>query len=351
MMVCMPELNRRSFIEQLGVLGGTGAAVGLAGCSSNSSGSQPADSGNNTNSGGKSLSLLIGSVYPSGHAINKMAKDWASTVAEKTNNRVNITIEAGFGGEKEVMEQTRIGSIQGTLIGTRWVIDYDPKNFWVESPFVFDGWEQQRRAFKSKYLEDGRERLREKGNQALIGPPVYRGYRHTSGNQAFKKPSAIKNVNLRVPGLDPWVNIWDGIGASPTTVAFDELYSALQQGVVDAQENPAETMLSASLYEVQDYYTLTKHLASTGWCTINTDTLSKMSKEDRNVMTSTLEKKINNLSENIAASEEKAIQSLKDKGMNIVEADRDAWLAAAKEPLKKQFESSWEPSLEEVRNI
>ncbi|MCD2203664.1 TRAP transporter substrate-binding protein DctP [Halobacterium sp. KA-6] len=347
----MPDLNRRSFIEQLGVLGGTGAAVGLAGCTSNSSDSQPSDSGNSTNSGSQSVSLLIGSVYPSGHAINEMAKDWASTVAEETDDRIDITIEAGFGGEKEVMEQTRIGAIQGTLIGTRWVIDYDPKNFWVESPFVFENWEQQRRAFESEYLEDGRERLREEGNQALIGPPVYRGYRHTSGNQSFKDPSAIQNVNLRVPGLDPWVNIWDGIGASPTTVAFDELYSGLQQGVVDAQENPAETMLSASLYEVQDYYTLTKHLASTGWCTINTNTLSNMSEEDRNVVTSTLETKINNLSENIAASEEEAIQSLKDNGMNVVEADRDAWLTAAKEPLQQQFEADWEPTLEEVRNI
>lgn len=347
----MPDLNRRSFIEQLGVLGGTGAAVGLAGCTSNTSDSQPTDSGNSTNSGGQSLSLLIGSVYASGHAINNMAKDWASTVAEETDDRIDITIEAGFGGEKEVMEQTRIGAIQGTLIGTRWVIDYDPKNFWVESPFVFDGWEQQRRAFDSEFLEDGRNRLREEGNQELIGPPIYRGYRHTSGNQAFKKPSAIQNVNLRVPGLDPWVNIWDGIGASPTTVAFDELYSGLQQGVVDAQENPAETMLSASLYEVQDYYTLTKHQASTGWCTINTNTLSKMSEEDRNVVTSTLETKINNLSENIAASEEQATQSLKDNGMNVVEADRDAWLAAAEEPLKQQFEANWEPTLEEVRNI
>lgn len=356
----MPELDRRSFIEKLGVLGGTGAAVGLAGCSSmTGDGGQPSgeetqsgDTNTSSNAAGdKSHSLLIGSVYPSGHAINKMAKDWAATVAEETNDRIKITIEASFGGEKEVMEQTRIGAIDGTLIGTRWVIDYDPKNFWVESPFVFDGWEQQRRAFKSKFLDDGRKRLQEEGNQKLIGPPVYRGYRHTSGNKSFKHPDAIKNVNLRVPGLDPWVNIWDGIGASPTTVAFDELYSALQQGVVDAQENPAETMLSASLYEVQDYYTLTKHLASTGWCTINTDRLAALSEDDQSVLSTTLETKINNLSENIAASEEQAIQQLKDKGMNVVEANRDAWLEAAKAPIKQQFEKNWEPSLEEVRNI
>lgn len=347
----MSELDRRSYIKRIGAIGGTGTVVGLAGCSSNTNGSQPTDGNSNTGSGGQNVSLLIGSVYPAGHAINTMAKDWASTVAEKTNDRIDITIEAAFGGEKEVMEQTRIGAIQGTLIGTRWVIDYDPKNFWVESPFVFDGWEQQKRAFQTEYLEDGRQRLREEGNQALVGPPVYRGYRHTSGNKSFEQPSAIENVNLRVPGLDPWVNIWDGIGASPTTVAFDELYSALQQGVVDAQENPAETMLSASLYEVQDYYTLTQHLASTGWCTINTNTLSNMSEEDESVVTSTLETKINNLSENIAASEQEALQSLEDQGMNVVEADRDAWLAAAEEPLKQQFEGRWEPSLEEVRNI
>lgn len=152
-----------------------------------------------------------------------MAQSWADTVSQETDNRVSITIEPSFGGEQEVMEQTRIGSIDGTIIGTRWVIDYDPKNFWVESPFVFENWEQQKQAFETEHLEDGRQQLREDGNQRLVGPPIYRGYRHISGKSAFETPEAIQGTNLCVPDLSPWVNIWEGIGVSPTTVAFDEL--------------------------------------------------------------------------------------------------------------------------------
>lgn len=366
----MQEQSRRSFIEQIGLLGGTGAIASFAGCTggqsnSGSGGTDGSSDGNSdgssgggsntdssqNNSGSQSQSLIIGSVFPSGHVINKMAKEWATTVAEETNERVTITIEESFGGEKEVMEQTQIGSIDGTIIGTRWVIDYDPKNFWVESPFVFEGWEQQKRAFQTDFFEDGKKRLREQGKQQLVNAPVYRGYRHTSGNKAFNTPEDIQGVNLRVPDLTPWVNIWSGIGASPTTVAFDELYSALQQGVVKAQENPAETVRSASLYEVQDYYTLTKHLASTGWFTLSTKTLSQISDEDQTTMVDTLTTGIEELSSDIAESESKAIDDLKEKGMNIVEPDRDAWLEAAKEPLKAQFDKKWEPSLEEVRNI
>lgn len=349
----MSDWSRRSFIEQMGVLGGTGAMASLSGCTGGggSSGTGETSAGSGGGSGGEGESLVVGSVFPSGHVINKMAKDWATKIQDETDINLSITIEPSFGGEQEVMEQTRIGAIGGAIIGTRWVIEYDPKNFWVESPFVFENWEQQRRAFQTKYLQDGRKRLRQKGNQVLVGPPVYRGYRHTSGNKAFKTPKDIKGVNLRVPDLSPWVNIWEGIGASPTTVAFDELYSALQQGVVDAQENPAQTVLSASLAEVQDYYTLTQHLASTGWFTFNKDRYTQLSEKKRKTFSKTLTESINSLSQSIRESESKAIDQLKSQGMNIVEPNQDAWLSAAEQPIKKQFEKKWEPSLQQVRNI
>jgi TRAP-type C4-dicarboxylate transport system substrate-binding protein len=334
----MSKHSRRSFVRTVGALGGTGTIVSLAGCTGNSG------SGGETN-------IVIGSVFPSGHVINDMATDWADTVAEETSQRVSIIIEPAFCGESEVMEQTRIGSIGGNIIGSKWVIDYDPTNFWVESPFVFDGWEQQRRAFESDYLDDGRQRLREEGNQRLVGPPIYRGFRHTSGNSAFETPEDIEGVNIRVPDLSPWVNMWQGIGASPTTVAFDELYSSLQQGVVDAQENPAQTVLSASIYEVQSHYTLTKHLASTGWFTLNEDVFSGLSENDQSVVEDTLTQDIEDLSESISESESAAINELESLGMTIVEPDSDAWLSAAEEPLQAQFDETWEPSLEEVRNI
>lgn len=348
----MPNTDRRSFIEKLGILGGTGAAASLSGCMGDGgSNGEGTDGGEDGGSSSDGHSILIGSVFASGHVINEMAIEWADHVESETDGRIEITIEESFGGEEEIMEQTRIGSIGGGIIGAMWVIQYDPQNYWVESPFIFEDWEQQKRAYESEYLDDGRERLANEGNQQLIGPPVYRGYRHTSGNSAFETPSDIEGVNLRVPSLDPWVNIWDGIGANPTTVAFDELYSSLQQGVVDAQENPAATVEAASLYEVQDYYTLTRHLASTGWFTLNTDTFAGLSDDDQALLSDSLTTRIEDLSSEIASTEEEAISSLEDEGMNVVEPDRDAWLSAAAEPLEEQFAESWEPSLEEVRDI
>lgn len=342
------DRDRRSFIEKLGVLGG--ASI-IAGCSSGGGGDGGNGGGGGGGSSGEAQELVIGSVYASGHVINEMAGEWADEVREQTDGRIDITIEASFGGEKDVMEQTSIGAIQGTAIGAMWIIQYDSKNFWVESPFVFEDWEQQKRAVTGEYLDDGRQRLRDDGNQKLVSPPVYRGFRHTSGNEPYETPAAIEGVNLRVPGLDAWANIWEGIGANPTTVAFDELYSALQQGVVNAQENPAEAVQAKSLHEVQSHYTLTKHLASTGWITINTDTLNEMSDDDQTIVEDTLATKVNNLSDEIAEKEQETIDALSDEGMNIVDADRDAWLSAAEPVLKAQFEQNWEPSLEDVRNI
>lgn len=353
----MPDWSRRSFVEQLGLLGSAGAAASLAGCTGD--GGPSAILGNSTESSAtsgqghtseNSRSLIIGSVFSSGHVINEMAKDWATTIQEETDIDLSITIEPSFGGEKDLMEQTQIGAIEGAIIGTRWVIEYDPKNFWVESPFIFEDWEQQQRAFRSEYLQDGRKRLRQEGDQVLFGP-IYRGYRHISGNKPFRTPADIEGVNLRLPGLSSWINIWGGLGAVPTTIAADELYSALQQGVVDAQENPAQSVLTSSLYEVQDYYTMTKHHASTGWFTFNKDEYNQLTEENRTVFSRTLTERIDDLSRSIRNSESQAIEKLEQQGMNIVEPNRDAWLSAAQQPLENQFERNWEPSLQRVRNI
>jgi len=342
------DTDRRSFIEKLGALGGAGI---IAGCTGSGGGGDSTSTGGGGGSSGESQSLVIGSVYAGGHAINEMATEWVNEIREETGGRIDITIEASFGGEQEVMEQTSIGAIQGSLIGAMWIIQYDSTNFWVESPFVFESWEQQKRAVTGEYLDDGRQRLREQGNQKILNPPIYRGFRHTSGNQSFESPDAIQGVNLRVPALDAWANIWEGIGANPTTVAFDELYSSLQQGVVAAQENPAEAVQAKSLYEVQDYYTLTKHLVSTGWITLNVDALDQMSDDDQQLLEETWATKASNLGEEIAQQEQDTIDALREQGMQIVEADRDAWLSAAEPSLEEQFNNNWEPSLEEVRNI
>lgn len=330
--------NRRSFIEKLGILGGTGAVSSLAGCASLSTGSD-------------GQTLLLGSVYPSGHVINEMAIDWADSIREETDGRVDITIDEGFGGEREVMEQTSIGAIEGTLIGATWVLQQAPSRYWVESPFVFDSWEQQRRAYMSDYLDEARENLKSEANQRVVGPPVYRGFRHTTGNQGFQTPSDIEGVNIRIPEVDPWLNVWEGIGAAPTTISFDELYSSLQQGVVDAQENPAETVNSYSLYEVQSHITKTSHLASTGWFTFSEDAWSSMSDDDRELVEETLTDSIEELSADIEQSESEALDELEDGGMEVVEPDRDAWLSAAEPVLEELFENQWAPSLDEVRNI
>lgn len=362
------QTDRRSFIEKLGLLGGTGAIAGLAGCTGDGSGdgnggaedgdtngtetTEETDTPQDGNGGdSQDQSLLLGSVYPSGHVINEMAIEWADSIREETDGRIDITIDEGFGGEREVLDQTSIGAIDGTLIGAMWVIQHAPSRFWVESPFVFESWEQQRRAYLGEYLDKGRENIKSDADQRIVGPPVYRGFRHTTGNEGFPTPDDIEGVNIRIPELDPWLQIWEGIGAAPTTVAFDELYSALQQGVVEAQENPAETINSFSLYEVQSHVTLTSHLASTGWFTFNEDAWTSMSSDDQQLLEETLTSSIEDLSADIEEGEAEALDALEEAGMEIVEPDQDAWLSAAEPALQGLFEDEWEPSLEEVRNI
>lgn len=327
-----PSLNRRSYLAATGSAG----VLGLAGCVGGDSGSD---------------SLLIGSVYAGGHAINEMAMDWAETVEEETDGEIEITIDQDFGGEGDLIEQTEIGSIDGSLIGAMWVDQFAPEVYWMECPFVFESWDQQYRAYmESEFGEMAFDAMIEDGNQRIIGEPVYRGHRLLTSNEEITSPDDLSGVTIRVPELEDWVDIWSGLGAETSTIAFDELYSALEQGVADAQENPAETIRSMSLYEVQSHLILTEHLASTGWLSINEDIWQGISEENRELMESELIAEIESLSDKIAEQEEEEIAELEEE-MEVIEPDIDEWLELAQPTLEDLFEERWEGSTDEVDQI
>jgi TRAP-type C4-dicarboxylate transport system substrate-binding protein len=154
-----------------------------------------------------------------------------------------------------------------------------------------------------------------------------------------------------VPEIEGWVNVWDGLGADPTTVAGDEIYSALQQGVADAQENPIPNILSLGLNEVQSHLMTTRHLIATGWMNINIDVWESMSEDDRQLLESELSERVQALGEENAAGYEDGLQQIRDAGLTVVEIDRDLWLSEATPVLEDLFSQNWTGSLDAARSV
>src|SRR5204863_636193 len=112
---------------------------------------------------------------------------------------------------------------------------------------------------------------------------TYYGQRHLTANKLVQKPEDMKGMKLRVPDAPLMLMFPKAVGANPTPIAFAEVYLALQNGTVDAQENPLPTIEAKKFYEVQKYITLTGHITESLITAVSSSVWSKLSDADKKV--------------------------------------------------------------------
>lgn len=131
----------------------------------------------------------------------------------------------------------------------------------------------------------------------------------------------MKGILLRMPNSETWLNLGEALGANPTPLSFSELYTALQTGAVDAQENPLPTDVSAKFYEVTKYVAITNHVIDSILPCINKDTWSGMSDAQKQAVTEAMEYARTVNDEERIAEEEKDIQILEENGLTVTHPD------------------------------
>ncbi len=185
---------------------------------------------------------------------------FAELVAQKTDGRVKVEVggSAQYGDDVEALTSMRLGTLafsansQGTTSGVV------PEYAVLGLPFLFQSLPQAWKVLDgpvAKKLDDASK------TKGLVLLAMWdNGIRHTSNNvRPIAKPEDLAGVKIRTPPDPMTVDIFKALGANPTPLAFSELYIALQQGVVDGQENPLMNIHSSKLFEVQKYISLTGH--------------------------------------------------------------------------------------------
>ena len=127
-------------------------------------------------------------------------------------------------------------------------------SFWSSS-------EEARKIYEGDLGAAVQDLIVKNGNMRLLGLSL-RTPRNLTSNKPIKTPEDIKGARLRVPEIPAWVEIWSAVGALPSPVAWPEVYTSLQTGVIQMQENPFSPIHSGKLFEVQDYVNLTEHVYS-----------------------------------------------------------------------------------------
>ncbi|UTW12035.1 TRAP transporter substrate-binding protein [Marinobacterium rhizophilum] len=285
------------------------------------------------------LELKLANVLPESHNWNVAARGFADEVKAQTENRVSIKLFANgqLGSENTLVEGLQIGSIHAGIIGCGSFQPVDPKFGIVELPY---SWPNRQAAYAAYDGELGEqlEGLAEAHNFKILSW-WENGYRHITNNRApIHTPEDLQGLKIRVTPDKMRLDAFAGMGASPAPLAFGELYSALQQGVFDAQENPLSIINSSSFYEVQKYVSLTGHVWSPACLTVSNYSWNRLSAEDQQIVQDLADKWRDTQRELTQKDDAELIAKLEAAGMQVNEVDT-APFSAQVQDIWTQYES------------
>src|SRR5439155_16656039 len=156
---------------------------------------------------------------------------------------------------------------------------------------------------------------------------TYYGARQVTSNKPVAKPEDMKGLKIRVPDAPAYIAFPKALGANPTPIAFAEVYLALQNGTVDAQENPLPTIRAKKFYEVQKYISLTGHIYDSLNTIVSGSLWKRLSDADKQMFSDVMQQAAESAGKEIAEQEKTLVDWFKQQGVQVLTVDRDAFRA------------------------
>jgi tripartite ATP-independent transporter DctP family solute receptor len=275
--------------------------------------------------------IKIGNVLNPDHVWNKCLNGFAEDVDKATDGRVAIKIyhSSQLGNEKDLIEGMTLLSVDGGLIGGGSFQTIDPK-FGIEAlPYA---WPTHEAAYRALDGELGDRLLKILAAKGVVGLAWWEnGFRHITNNKRpIVTPADLAGLKIRVTPDKIRLDTFKALGASPMPINFGELYTALQQGVVDGQENPFAIIYSSAFYEVQKYLSLSGHIWGSALLCVNGSLWKRLSPEDQESVMKLAAKWRDEERRLTVAQENDFLDKLKEKGMKVNEVDKPAFKTAVK---------------------
>lgn len=264
-------------------------------------------------------------------------------------------LEAYFGGNlfKQGTELVAIqrGNLQMGNIAPQDISNQIPEWSVLTSAYLFRDAAHLTKFFQSEIGEEFKKMASDKLGIKILGP-TYFGARHVGlkTKEKVSTPADLSNIKLRMPGGDAWQFLGKAIGANPVPVAYAEVYTALQTGAIDGQDNPLPNVKNMKFYEVMSQVVLTSHLIGYDLLVISNKVWEEMSAEQQAAFQAAADKAMKWSEEQHVAQEQSLLDEFKKAGLEIYEPDLDAFRKYAQEQyLKSDLAKSWpEGVLEKV---
>ena len=291
--------------------------------------------------GAASLALVTGAMAQDrtlklGHLANedntwhKASVKFGEELERLTEGRIAVEVYPNetLGAEVDLINGMQLGTADMTITGES-LQNWAPMAALLALPYAYDSLQEMDEVAGG---EIGDEIEAQIIANAQIRPIAYfaRGPRNLTSNRPIETPSDLDGLKLRVPNVPLFVDTWSALGAQPTPMAFSEVFTSLQNGTIDAQENPLALIASANFNEVQDYVNLTEHVRSWIYLTISEMTWSQLSAEDQDAVMEAAAIAQDYERELFLEDEERLRTELQDRGMEFVEVDTAAFAEAAR---------------------
>ena len=308
--------------------------TGCGGSSSPSkSGSASASASGSTSAAaaGGEYAMKSGSTTPDTHPYNLGMNRLNELLQEKTNGAVSVDHfgSSQLGGERDLIEGLQIGSVQVTCISTAPLAGFTDMFLVFDLPFIFETTEQARAVMDS---EVGEQILHSVDEQGLVGLAWFEnGFRNVTNNvKPVTVPDDLKGIKIRTMENPIHMAAFKVMGADPTPMAMGDVFTALQQGTIDAEENPVPIVETNKFYEVQKYISMTGHLFSPAPVFIGKDYFESLPAEYQDAIKEAADEATPYQREQIDEQNVSGLESLKSNGMEANEVEKAPFQDATK---------------------
>jgi TRAP-type transport system periplasmic protein len=259
-------------------------------------------------------------------------------IKKRTAGRYEIRHHPGgaLGGDREILEGLQIGTVDLAIPTTSVIANFVPDVQVFDIPFLFRDFAHAQAVLNGPIGQELLGKFKARGLQGLAFGGI--GFRQlTNSRRAVSGPEDVKGLKIRTQENQIHIAVWRALGALPTPMALPEVFTALQQGVVDGQENPIGAIINNKFGEVQKYLTITNHAFAPIGVVMAPSAFEAMSPEDQKIFIEAAHNAMIVCKDEVAKVEKSGIETLKKQGLQVVEAVDTAKFQEILKPTYAEF--------------
>jgi tripartite ATP-independent transporter DctP family solute receptor len=275
---------------------------------------------------------------------------FAEMVKKETKGSIEVKIfpNSQLGSALTQIQSVKMGTLDAFLDGVGWYGQLIGDYYLPATAFAFRDWDHCIKVMTGPIGQEMADKLEKQHGLKVLDQNWLRLPRHLLSRKPVKSVADVKGLKIRIPELTSYIEPWKALGASPTPIAFSEVYLALQQGVVEAMECPVDLIYTQKLHEPAKYLILTAHQAEPGNLVMNAKLYNSLSSKEQKIIMKAAKEAGEYNNKLTQDNEQSVINKMKAEGVTFIEVNRAEFVEKAKDvPKMLEAKGLWSKGLYE----